>query len=142
MHNLYDKLDEVHETPILCSLTYVAVITFFEEAFKKQISPIEEVYYYLESNYHKNISLEDILSFYPFSKAKLCRSFKEQYHVTIFEKLLSVRLHHAHHMLESNNHLSLKTISSSCGFNDTSYFCKMYKKTFNKSPKSKNNPNA
>ena len=136
LQNLYEKLDSAHETPYLCALAFTTVISFFEEALKKQTSYIENVKNYLESNFQKNICLEDILSFYPYSKAKLCRDFKKTYNITIFDKLLSVRLRHAHEMLISNNNLKLKDIAQACGFNDVSYFCKMYKKRYSVSPKS------
>lgn len=137
LQNLYEKMDGAHETSTLCALTFTAVICFFEEAFKKQTTNIENVNNYLESNFQKNISLDDILGFYPYSKAKLCRDFKKTYNTTIFDKLLSVRLRHAHEMLISNNNLKLKDIAPACGFNDISYFCKMYKKMYSVSPKIK-----
>lgn len=136
VQNLYDKFDGVHETSLLCALTFTAVIAFFEEALKKQVSYIEQVYNYLETNYQKSIDLEDILCIYPYSKAKLCREFKETYKSTIFEKIMSVRLSHAYHMIENSEHLPLKIIASSCGFNDISYFCKMYKRKYGSTPKS------
>lgn len=142
VQNLYDKLDAAHETSLLCAMTFSTVITFFEEAFKKQVSYIERVNNYLETNYQNNICLEDILCIYPYSKAKLCRDFKNTYKTTIFEKLLSVRLRHAYLMIENSEYLPLKTIASSCGFNDISYFCKMYKRKYGFSPKNRQQKTA
>ena len=134
---LYNVFDAAHEVSHLCMLTFSVIITFFDEALKKQTSPIEKVHNYLESNYHKSIVLDDLLEFYPYSKAKLCRDFKNTYKISVFEAVLSIRLQHAHQMLTYNPHIKLKTIATSCGFNDTSYFCKMYKKKYGYSPKKK-----
>ena len=134
--HLYKVFDTTHELSALSSMAFSAVISFFSEVCLKESTPIEAVYKYLEENYRKAISLDDILSVYPYSKAKLCREFKKTYNETIFEKIASVRLEHAHYMLKNFPHLNLKEISFSCGFNDVSYFCKMYKRAYGKTPKS------
>ncbi len=139
--NLYEAVDTIHELSTLCSLTFSTVISYFDEACKKEYSPIEKVYNYIEENYSKMITLEDILAVYPYSKTKLCHDFKEKYKATIFEALTSIRLRHAQNMINANPYITLKNIASSCGFNDTSYFCKMYKQFYNCSPKSEVNIN-
>lgn len=134
--HLYKVYDTTHELSALSSMAFSSVISFFDEACLKESTPIESVYKYIEENYHKAISLDDILSVYPYSKAKLCREFKNVYNETIFEKITSVRLEHAHYMLKNFPHMTLREIAFSCGFNDVSYFCKMYKRAYAKAPKS------
>ena len=136
--NLYEIMDTIHELSTLCSLTFSTVISFFDEACKKEYSPMEKVHNYIEENYSKMITLEDLLTIYPYSKTKLCLDFKKNYKVTIFEMLTSIRLRHAQNMINENPHIILKNVALSCGFNDTSYFCKMYKRFYNCTPKSKN----
>ena len=81
------------------------------------------------------LSLQDITELYPYSKSKLCRDFSAEYGMSIFDMLTKIRLNHARIMLKSDPSVSLKEVSENCGFNDTSYFCKMYKKAFGVSPK-------
>ena len=131
---LYNSVDS-YELSELCAETFSSVITFFEEACKKDLSPIENVYNYIECNYLKPISLNDNLSVYPYSKAKLCRDFKNKYQSTVFDLILKLRLQHARYILTNNPRLTLKNIITSCGFNDISYFCKMYKRFYGISPK-------
>ena len=85
------------------------------------------------------ITLEDILTFYPFSKSKLCRDFKAEYNMSIFEKIMETRLKNARYMLKSNPDTKLSTVARSCGFSDASYFCKVYKKFYGESPKTRIN---
>ena len=132
---LFNAINSTMELPVLCALTFSTVTDFFDEVCKKEYSPVETVHNYLEMNYSKMITLEDILSVFPYSKAKLCRDFKDSYNTTVFEKLTEIRLAHADKMLKNNPHLKLKNVAVSCGFNDTSYFCKMYKKLYSHSPK-------
>lgn len=133
--NLFEVLDITHELSKLCALTFSVVIDFFDEVYKKEATPIEDVYNYIEENYSNPITLDDILSVYPFSKTKLCHDFKEKYQITVFEMLTIIRLRHARYMVKNNPHIKLKTIALSCGFNDVSYFGKMYKKVFGATPK-------
>jgi len=133
---LYDNIDTTHEISTLCAMLYSTVIAYFNEACKQAYSPIEKVYLYIKENYASSITLDDILMFYPYSKTKLCNSFKEKYNCTIFEALTNIRLRQAKNMLCSKPELPLKTVAFSCGFNDVSYFCKQYKRFYNCSPKS------
>ena len=43
--------------------------------------------------------------------------------------IIKTRLKNARHMIKNNSEIKLDYIARSCGFNDTSYFCKAYKKS-------------
>lgn len=132
---LFDTFDTSVEISALCAITFQTVIAFFDEALKKDYSPLEKVYKYIEENYSKSITLEDILRICPFSKSKLCRDFKEQYGKSIFEVITDIRLTHAKNLIKNHPYLKLNEISKSCGYTDVSYFCKMYKRKYKNSPK-------
>ena len=127
--------DSPREASTLSALAYLAVISFFEDVCKKEYSPIEEVYNHIENHFSKSLTLDDFMEFYPYSKSKLCHDFKDTYNMTVFEMITKTRLRHAHYMLKSNPHLRIIEIASQCGFSDSSYFCKMYKKHYGNSPK-------
>lgn len=122
----------------LSAETYKIVTSFFLCAKESEKTAIEKVKSYIDSNFAQTISLNNIMEFYPHSKAKLCRDFSQKYGMTIIDMLTKIRLEHAEILLRTNPHMSLAQISSNCGFNDTSYFCKIYKKAFGKTPKAKN----
>lgn len=132
---LFEHFDTQNELSYFCVAALTTVTAFFDIACKKEYSPIEMVYNYIESNYFKMITLEDITAFYPFSKSKLCHDFKQKYKMTIFEMLMRTRLTNARYMLQSNPNIKLQQVAHSCGFNDTSYFCKVYKNFYAESPK-------
>ena len=137
---VFGVLDKSVDTPVICSHAFSAITTFFDETCKEEYSPIEKVCYYLETNFENPISLDDLLAFYPYSKAKLCRDFKEKYSMTIFEMLIRIRLKHAQFILNSNPYLNLKSVAKLCGFSDVSYFCKLYRRFWGESPKNKKFP--
>lgn len=137
VETIISTFDSIKDIPTLCAITYSTVIGFFEENCKKEYTSIEEVYHYIESNYASLLTLDDILKFYPYSKAKLCREFKAKYNVTVFEKIIETRLLHAKNIIKSEPEVKLKQVAESCGFGDVSYFCKLYKRAFGESPKAK-----
>lgn len=130
-----NEFDIVGNSAILSAKSYSIVTRFFYEARKNKITPIEQVKNYLESNFGKQLNLDDIMQFYPYSKSKLCRDFLLEYGTSIFEMLTKIRLNHARIMLKSVPGIQIKDVAGNCGFNDVSYFCKMYKKMFGVSPK-------
>ena len=137
VENLYANIEQ-QELSLLCSETYSTIISFFEEVCKKEYKEIEAVHKYILTNYSKQLTLEDILLLYPHSKSTLCRAFKKEYGYTIFDFLTATRLKHAKYLIRNHPNLKLKEIAQSCGFNDASYFCKMYKKHYGNPPKSNN----
>ncbi len=133
--DFFDEFENIGDSAKLSARTYSVVTAFFGEAVRSKTAPIERVKKYLEANYGKMLSLQDITELYPYSKSKLCRDFFAKYGMSIFDMLTKIRLNHAKIMLKSDPCISLKEVAENCGFNDTSYFCKMYKKAFGVSPK-------
>lgn len=136
LEDFYDDFENINDYAALSARTYSTVIEFFREVLKSENTPIENVKKYIDSNFGKPLSLMDIMEFYPYSKAKLCRDFSAQYGMSIFNMLTKIRLDHAKIMLKSDPCIKLGEVAKSCGFNDTSYFCKVYRSAFGTTPKS------
>ncbi|MBE7053692.1 MAG: helix-turn-helix domain-containing protein [Ruminococcaceae bacterium] len=132
---LFNSLESESSIANLCAKTFLAIISFFDETYLEEKKEIDKVYNYLENNYQKQISLDDLLLIYPYSKSKLCHKFKEKFGMSIFSILTKIRVENAYYIIKTNPNIKLNEVSFLCGFNDTSYFCKMYKKRFNISPK-------
>lgn len=132
--DLYECFEYESEISVLSSKAYNAVNLFFYEALKENKMSIERVYEFLELNYQKPVAINDILEIYPYSKSKLYRDFKEKYGVSIFDVLTDIRLRHAHMLLVCDPCMKIKAVAENCGFNDASYFCRIYKRKYKKSP--------
>lgn len=132
---LYNNFEKITSQALLSSAAYSILISFFDTAVKEECTPIEAVKNFIEVNFSKQITLNDILEFYPYSKAKLCRDFSENYGMSVFDMIIKIRLRHAKTMISNDPGIKLKIVAKSCGFNDTSYFCKMYKMMYGISPK-------
>lgn len=88
---------------------------------------------FIESNYHINLSTEDIASECNVSVSYLHQVFKKRLHTTPGDYLTACRISAACNML-INTTLSLIEISFSCGFNSQSYFSYCFKQHTGVSP--------
>lgn len=86
-----------------------------------------EIKNYLDENYSKKISLDDLSERYFINKFYLTRVFKEQFGVSINNYLLSVRITHAKNELRFTNK-SAEQIGIDCGIGDIYYFSRVFKK--------------
>ena len=97
-------------------------------SLKSEKNKIQSLLDFIEMNYNKNISLEQLADNFNMSKFTMCRIFKETYGITIFSYLIKYRLQKAKSLLIDNANMSIKEIALSVGFNDVSYFIATFKK--------------
>lgn len=88
---------------------------------------------YINSNYQEDITETQISAFAGLSYHYFSRSFKQITGKSFKEYLNITRINHAERLLVTTDK-SVSEIASECGYNDTSYFIKLYKKHKNTSP--------
>lgn len=91
-----------------------------------QSQVVKQVVDYLHANYHLNLKLDDIARTVHLSPYYLSHLFKEETGYTIVEYLTKVRMEEAKKLLE-NSLKTVQEIASSTGFNNTSYFSKLFR---------------
>lgn len=89
-----------------------------------KILPVRD---YMEKNYKYPITLDELADLICVSKSYLCRTFKEAYGITPVSYLLKVRINKAKQLLISTD-MKIKLLCQETGFNDTSYFCMIFKR--------------
>ena len=104
---------------------------------------------YIEEHYNENITLDDLAASIHLSKSECCRCFKRTLQLTPFEYLLRYRIFRAANMLKMNgpHTCSMSSLAFSVGFNNASYFNKVFKQYLHCTPseykrKIKNNPSG
>lgn len=94
---------------------------------------LENVKSYIDKSFQTKLSLDELSDRFFISKYHLSREFKAKYGMTIGNYILIQRITFAKKQLRFTN-LSIDEISENCGFLDTAYFIKVFKKSENTTP--------
>ncbi len=93
----------------------------------------EQIKKFLNQNYAKAITLDEIAMRFDCSKSTIMNVFRKKYGITIIAYLNQVRLERAG-KLACDTDLSFKEIAGECGFYDQNYFSKQFTITYGCSP--------
>lgn len=88
--------------------------------------PIEKIYAYLRTNFNKPIELNKVAAYVGRTTTSVCRFFKKKTGKTIFSVLNEIRIEHACRLLSVSD-LSSGQIAYECGFNNLSYFNRVFR---------------
>lgn len=89
---------------------------------------------FIDKNYTKIISIESVCEHLNINKFYLTHIFKEQIDMPPIKYLIYKRMEHAKQLLISDNGMSINEIAEACGYSDTAYFCRVFKKTVDITP--------
>jgi two-component system, response regulator YesN len=82
---------------------------------------------YMEENFHKDISLEDVSRAVDISSYYFSKLFKEETGENFIEYLTNIRIEKAKKLLQ-NRDISIKNICADTGYSDPNYFSRIFKK--------------
>ena len=97
-----------------------------ERRKKKGDKQIEEIVRYIDENYSRQISLDDIAKTFFISPYYLSRKFKAEVGYTVNQYIQNLRLGKAEQRLAFED-TSIKTIAAECGFDNLKYFYSVFK---------------
>lgn len=104
---------------------------FFE--LSENTNPATTCADYIQANYNKDISLNDLCELVSVNRTSLNQKFKAQYHCTCMEYLLRCRLKIAQELL-SNTNMKISEIAENCGFKYDTYFVRQFTNKLGISP--------
>ncbi len=139
--DLHDKGYELLAISLVSKLWY-NMIYYLEEHEKTFImrnindnneTDIKKMIFYIKNNYMNNITIEQLYKCANISRTECFRVFRRFTGKTPVEYLTEHRLSTAANLLSSTEETATE-ISIKCGFSDTSYFGKIFKKKYGKSP--------
>ena len=102
---------------------------------KKILGIIKSSLLYMENNFQKSVSLDEICQKEGLSKYYFCRMFKEAVGQSPIEYLNLLRINKAAELLKSGSY-NVSEAAEMCGFNNINYFSKVFKKYKNTLPSS------
>ena len=94
---------------------------------KEAVSVIDRAKEYIEENFRKDISLDDVSREVDISPYYFSKLFKQETGKNFIEHLTEIRLKNARELLQ-NSQLSIKEICAESGYSDPNYFSRIFKK--------------
>ncbi len=95
---------------------------------------VKQAILYIQEHYMESITLDDIADSILVSKSECCRCFKRTLNVTPFEYLMKYRILESTKKMHKKTLESISEIAGSVGFNNTSYYNKIFKKYMSCTP--------
>lgn len=92
-----------------------------------KIDELECALSYIEKNFRKNITLNDVANYVNFSSTYLSKLFKNNIGINFNKYITKRRIKEATLILENKN-ISVNDLAFQIGYNEPSYFCKVFKK--------------
>lgn len=124
-----DKLHKIGEKIVLYYLNSQS-----SKIKRTQNHVVNQAIKFIHLNVNKNISLEDVANYIHISKNHLSFLFSKCLNTSFSEYLNKTRIDLAKTLLMDSS-LSILDIAMECGFNSQSYFCSVFKKYENITPK-------
>jgi len=115
------------------NIVQLASKEFVNKQFSYKNKRIAAIHEYLMRNYQKNIDLVQIASLVNMAEGSVCRFFKTQVGMTIFEYLNQIKIEFACKLLMNKN-MSVMDVAFDSGFNNLSHFNKQFKKNTGLTP--------
>lgn len=106
---------------------------FYTKSNSDYIDRIKLITKYIEQHYNEDISIKKMADICGISQSHFMKFFKENIGTSFIDYLNDYRLITATRLLNSNS--SITEISILCGFNNISYFNRLFKKKYSMSPR-------
>lgn len=95
---------------------------------------VRKIRHYIDTNYEKDISLITLSKHFFISKYQISRLFKKQFGINYSDYILKVRMEAAE-MILANSNEKIDDIARRVGFEETSYFSRVFSKYFGMAPR-------
>lgn len=139
----YEKLKKIPslkelKTEIMRMVGYIPNITAVSASVGKikqntYSEPVKESIVLIEQKYNENLSLDEICEEIAVSKNYFCYLFKRETGRSVWNYLTEIRLEHAKQLLEDTDLRSYE-VAFQVGYDNPSYFSKLFKKYENMTP--------
>jgi AraC-like DNA-binding protein len=120
---------------LLCSCIHNYTNLLFDQPASAAPWQVRRVEDYIEANWNKMITIEDIVDISGSSARSIFRAFKESRGYSPMAFVKQVRLRHAQEaLLDANEAMTVTQVALACGFSDLGRFSKSYGEAFGELP--------
>lgn len=111
-------------------------INIYEEQLDRvdDIFDVRSVTSYMKQNCHKHLTLKDLSQLFNVSESYLSRLFKRKYRTSPIQYFIELRMSKAIQLLNANPDEKIYKIAELCGYEDSIYFTRVFKKNIGQTP--------
>lgn len=132
--SVLELISILHDLSISKNTRLLTSSSFVNENVNFNSRRIERAFEYMRANYDKDISLADIAKIVNMAEVSFSRFIKKRTGKTFIDSLNDIRLGHATRFLIDTT-FTIAEVSFKCGFNNLSYFNRIFKKKHSCTPK-------
>jgi len=132
--SILELMSILHDLSVSRNMRTLSNGTFTDENINFNSRRIEKVFAHMRNNYDKEINLEDVSKLAGMSEVSFSRFIKKRTGKTFIESLNEIRLGHASRSLINTTN-TISEIAYKCGFNNLSYFNRIFKNKNGCTPK-------
>lgn len=125
--SVLELLSILHDLSISPNMRTLSNLSFTNEKFYYNSRRIDKVFEYMNSNYHKQVTLAEVARLANMPEASFSRFIKKRTGKTFIDSLNEIRLGHASRMLINTTN-TVAEIAYKCGFNNISNFNRIFKR--------------
>ncbi len=132
--SVLELLSILHDLSLTRGIQLLSDVSFAEEKPTIVNRRVEQVYDYIRTNFHKQITLSEISKMVGMTEVSFSRFFKKTTCKTFVDSINEIRLGNASRMLMDSS-FSISEIAYKCGFKNQSYFNRLFKEKKGETPK-------
>jgi AraC-like DNA-binding protein len=124
--SVLELMSILHDLSISRNMRTLSNTSFSNESLSYNSRRIEKAFEYMQANYDKNITLEEMSKLVGMTEVSFSRFIKKRTGKTFIDSLNEIRIGHASRLLIDTTH-TIAEISYQTGFNNLSYFNRIFK---------------
>lgn len=128
------NLTQLEEIEVWCRRIIYDILEQIDNSDNRSMGIIRKVFEYVNKNYYREITLDLVAQEVGLTPQYLSKMFKEKYGTNFIDYVTKKRIEYAEELLK-NDKRSIKEISKLVGYEDSNYFCKLFKKDKGLTPK-------
>jgi AraC-like DNA-binding protein len=132
--SVLELLSILHDLSTSRNIQLLSNATFSDNSVSYNSRRLEKVFEFLRKNYNKDITLADVSKLADMTEVSFSRFIKKRTGKTFVDSLNDIRLGYATRLLIDSSE-TIAEIAYKCGFNNISYFNRLFRKKKNLTPK-------
>ncbi|MDI9873166.1 MULTISPECIES: helix-turn-helix domain-containing protein [Bacteroidota] len=132
--SVLELMSILHDLSISRNMRTLSNTSFSNDSLSYNSRRIEKAFEYMQANYDKNITLEEMAKLVGMTEVSFSRFIKKRTGKTFVDSLNEIRIGHASRLLIDTTH-TIAEISYQTGFNNLSYFNRVFKARNSCTPK-------